>query len=83
MKHLSLKLLSETVVRRRKALKLSQAALAGQAGINRSLLSRLEAMSYSPSVDQLLALSEVLGFQVSVLDDPEQIPCIIEEILNV
>ena len=24
-----------------------------------------------------------LGFQVSVLDDPEQIPCIIEEILNV
>ena len=71
MKHLSLKLLSETVVRRRKALKLSQAALAGQAGINRSLLSRLEAMSYSPSVDQLLALSEVLGFQVSdvIVDD--------------
>ena len=71
MKHLSLKLLSETVATRRKTLKLSQAALAEKANINRSILSRLEAMDYSPSVDQLLSLAAVLGFQTSdvIVDD--------------
>lgn len=56
MKHLSLKLLSETVASRRKTLKLSQTALADKANINRSILSRLESGDYSPSVDQLLSL---------------------------
>ena len=65
MKHLSLKRLAETVIRRRKALKLSQAALSRMTNINRSILSRLEAQDYSPSVDQLLALSEALGFAPS------------------
>ena len=65
MKHLSLQLLAETVVSRRKSLKLSQAALAEKAGINRSLLSRLEAGDYTPSVDQLLNLSAVLGFSTA------------------
>ena len=45
-------------------MKLSQAALAERAGMNRSILSRLEMADYSPSVDQLLALSEILGFSV-------------------
>lgn len=62
MKHLSLEKLSGTVVIKRKALKLSQSSLAEKTGINRSLLSRLETLDYTPSVDQLLALSEVLGF---------------------
>ena len=62
MKHLSLEKLSRTVVSKRKALKLSQSGLAEKTGINRSLLSRLEALDYTPSVDQLLALSEVLEF---------------------
>ena len=62
MKHLSLEKLSGTVVIKRKALKLSQSSLAEKTGINRSLLSRLESLDYTPSVDQLLALSEVLGF---------------------
>ena len=62
MKHLSLAKLSETVVSKRKALKLSQSALAEKTGINRSLLSRLETLDYTPSIDQLLALSEVLDF---------------------
>ena len=71
MRHLSLKLLAETVVSRRKTLKLSQAALSEKTNINRSMLSRLEAADYSPSVDQLLALSEVLGFRTSdvIVDD--------------
>lgn len=62
MKHLSLEKLSGTVVSKRKALKLSQSSLAKKTGINRSLLSRLESLDYTPSVDQLLALSEVLEF---------------------
>ena len=62
MKHLSLKLLAETVLSVRKAIKMSQVTLAEKTGINRSLLSRLESGNYTPSVDQLLALSEVLGF---------------------
>lgn len=71
MKHLSLKLLAEMVVSRRKAMKLSQTALAEKAGINRSILSRLETCDYSPSVDQLLSLAAVLGFQTSdvIVDD--------------
>ena len=71
MKHLSLILLAETVVSRRKTLKLSQTALSSQTGINRSILSRLECGDFSPSVDQLLALSKVLDFQVSdvIVDD--------------
>ena len=71
MKHLSLKLLAETVISRRKTLGLSQAALSKQANINRSILSRLETCDYSPSVDQLLSLSATLGFQPSdvIVDD--------------
>ena len=71
MKHLSLKLLSETVVSRRKAMKLSQAALSEKANIHRSMLSRLELADYSPSVDQLLFLCTVLGFKPSdvIVDD--------------
>ena len=74
MKRLSLKLLAETVIGRRKALKLSQAALARRVNINRSILSRLEAQDYSPSVEQLLALSEALGFAPSdvIVDETAQ-----------
>ena len=62
MKHLSIEKLAVTVSNKRKAMKLSQSALAEKTGINRSLLSRLESLDYTPSVDQLLALSEVLDF---------------------
>ena len=73
MNHLSLRLLSETVIQKRKALKLSQAALSEKTGINRSILSRLETADYSPSVDQLLSLSSVLGFELSeVLENDEK-----------
>ena len=64
MKKLSLPLRARLVTSRRKALKLSQEALSARTGINRSLLSRLERGHYQPNVDQLLALSEVLGFSV-------------------
>ena len=79
MKHLSLKLLSEIVVSRRKVLKLSQTALSQKANINRSILSRLEAQDYSPSVDQLLSLCAVLGFKpTDVIVDDEAEPVAVE-----
>ena len=62
MKHLSLKLLAETVNSKRKALGLSQTALAEKTGISRTMFTRLEQQNYSPSVDQLLCLSDVLDF---------------------
>ena len=62
MKHLSSKLLAETVISRRKAIKMSQLTLSKSTGINRSIISRLESEDYTPSVDQLLALAEVLEF---------------------
>lgn len=73
MKKLSLDLLSKTVVSLRKKHKITQADLSAKTGINRSLLSRLESQDYTPSFDQLLALSDVLGFDTNAVcvDDSE------------
>ena len=65
MRKLSLPLLAEAVAVRRKAQKITQAELAKVTGINRSMLSKLEAGEYTPSIDQLLALAEVLHFEPS------------------
>ncbi len=75
MKKLSLHLLAQAVISRRKSLKMTQTELSKASGINRGLLSRLESENYMPSVDQLLALSEVLGFQISdVLSASDFVP---------
>lgn len=84
MKKLSLDLLAQTVVSRRKTLKMTQVVLSKATGINRGLLSRLESADYTPSVDQLQALSEVLDFQVStVLIDPEAAPIFVEQAYSI
>ena len=67
MKKLSLKRLSEVVFFNRKTKKITQLQLSKLTGINRSLLSRLEAADYTPSADQLFALSEGLGFDPAAL----------------
>ncbi len=79
MKRLSLSLLRDTVVSRRKAMKLTQGQLAEKTGMNRSVLSKLETLEYTPSIDQLESLGEVLGFEptdffleeTAVLPEPE------------
>ncbi len=63
MKTLSLQLLSQTVVSRRKALKITQAQLSKTTGIHRSVLSNLETGIYTPSIGQLQALASVLHFE--------------------
>ena len=74
MKKISLKLLAQKVVIQRRMQKLTQTELAGLTGINRTLLSRLESGGYTPSIDQLLALSEALHFDISeVLADEENL----------
>ena len=65
MRTLSNSLLAETVVSRRKALKLSQAQLAEATGMSRSVLSNLENGLYTPSVSQLEALAQVLNFDIT------------------
>ena len=62
-----MKLLAETVESRRKTLKMTQSQLAEETKINRAMLSRLESQDYTPSVDQLLALSQVLDFKIDDL----------------
>ena len=62
MRTLSLSLLSETIVSRRKALRMTQAQLAKETGMNRSILSNLENGVYKPSIDQLEALASTLNF---------------------
>ena len=65
MKKLSLELLANTIVTRRKMLKLTQSQLGKMAGINRSVLSNLESRQYTPSIDQLQALGEALDFDIT------------------
>ena len=63
MKKLSLPLLADTVITRRKGAKMTQAELARRTGMNRSMLSKLETQEYTPSIAQLQALAEVLCFE--------------------
>lgn len=63
MKKLSLRLLADEVIKRRKAMKLSQQVLAEKTGMNRTMIGRLESCDYYPSIQQLEVLGEVLGFE--------------------
>lgn len=63
MKKLSLSLLSSTIITSRKNKKMTQKQLAELTGINRGMLSRLEQQDYTPSIEQLEKLGEVLDFE--------------------
>ncbi|SEQ18867.1 UDPglucose 6-dehydrogenase [Lachnospiraceae bacterium NE2001] len=67
MKELSLKLLSETIISKRKIKNMTQLELSKATGLNRSTLSKIESMEHTPSVNQLQALSEVLEFDTKEL----------------
>lgn len=64
MKKLSISKLVDTVIRERKTKGLTQIQLAEATGINRAMIGRLEKSDYTPSIDQLQKLGEVLGFEV-------------------
>lgn len=64
MKKLSIKKMADTVIAKRKEKKMTQAQLATMTRINRGMISRLESCDYTPSIDQLQTLAEVLEFEV-------------------
>ncbi len=64
MKKISTKAIAETVIRKRKAMGMTQAGLAKATDINRSMIGRIENEEYTPTIDQLQKLAEVLGFEV-------------------
>ena len=80
MKKLSMQLLADTVVSRRKAMKITQAQLSKTTGINRGLLSRLESLDYIPAIEQLQALGEALNFEPTdmFVDTATSTPIIVE-----
>ena len=65
MKNFSISKLSELILKQRKLLNLTQQELAAKAGINRSMLCRLENQDYVPSMDQLTRLANALQFDVT------------------
>lgn len=64
MKKLSLEKLVHTIHTLRKEKGLTQAQLAEVTGINRAMIGRIENKDYMPTVEQLQALGEALGFEV-------------------
>lgn len=64
MKKLSITKMSDTIISKRKELKMTQVQLAEATGINRGMISRLESCDYTPSIDQLQSIAEVLHFEV-------------------
>lgn len=71
MKKLSIEKMATTITNNRKSLKLTQAQLAYKTNINRAMISRLENREYTPSIDQLQAIAEVLGFEIVDLFEEE------------
>ncbi len=66
MKQFHLEALARFVAQKRKEKGITQKELAEQTGIHRTMLSHIEMGEYMPSIPQLQALGEVLGFE---LDD--------------
>lgn len=64
MKKLSFEKLVETVHRLRKEKGMTQAQLAAATGMNRAMIGRMENMDYVPTIEQMQALGEALGFEV-------------------
>ena len=73
MKKLSITKMAATIIAKRKEQKLTQAQLAKMTGINRGMISRLESCDYTPSIDQLQSIAEVLNFEVVDLFEDDKV----------
>ena len=72
MKKISYQKMADTIIAKRKEQNLTQAQLAEMTGIHRAMISRLEGQVYIPSIDQLQAVADVLGFEVTDLFEEEK-----------
>ena len=73
MKKLSITKMADTIIAKRKEQKLTQAQLAEMTGINRGKISRLQSCDYTPSIDQLQSIAEVLNFEVVDLFEDDKV----------
>ena len=73
--------MSDTIISKRKEAKMTQVQLAEATGINRGMISRLESCDYTPSIDQLQAISETLHFEVVDLFEDDK-PVVHKPVLN-
>ena len=71
MKKLSYKKMANTIIAKRKELKITQAQLSEMTGIHRGMISRIESLDYTPSIDQLQSIAEALQFEVVDLFEDE------------
>ena len=71
MKKISLSKLSDTVKTNRTRLKITQKQLCELTGVNRAMISKLETGDYTPSIEQLEALGNVLKFEYCDLFEEE------------
>ncbi|MBS5220456.1 MAG: nucleotide sugar dehydrogenase [Streptococcus sp.] len=67
MKTFSSATLAKLILDYRKDNKVSQEALATESGINRSVLSKIEQAEHVPSIAQLEALANIIGFDITEL----------------
>ncbi|WP_155720309.1 helix-turn-helix domain-containing protein, partial [Streptococcus gallolyticus] len=67
MKSFSSAILAKLILDYRKDNKVSQEALATESGINRSILSKIEQAEHVPSIAQLEALANIIGFDITEL----------------
>ena len=71
MKKLSYKKMADTIIAKHKELKITQAQLSEMTGIHRGMISRIESLDYTPSIDQLQSIAEALQFEVVDLFEDE------------
>ena len=72
MRKISRSKLVNTIIAKRKEHHMTQAQLANAADMNRSMIGRLENGVYTPSLDQLEALGDVLGFELTDLYEDQK-----------
>ena len=80
MKKLSADTLSNIITTRRKERNLSQVQLSELTGINRMMIGRIEKKEYTPSIEQLQSLAEILEFNITDLFVEENKPMVQDNI---
>ena len=71
MKNISLTKLSNLVKTNRDKLNITQKTLCDLTGINRAMISKIETGDYTPSIEQIEALGNILKFEYSDLFEEE------------
>lgn len=74
MKKLSIDKMVSTILRKRKEKHITQVQLAELSGMHRNMIGRLENKDYTPTIDQLQKLAEILDFEIVDFFEEESKP---------